>query len=633
MDKTKIKASLCSVPVEGWGVKLDRKRSEGSLGIVPKVAIVSLVDAMKRAGFPKSTYDFYDVDMLYPTDEEVREYFTTHKPNVVGLSAVVSTSYSQVKRISHIVRSVLPDCWIVMGGNLSACSEAVLNSTEVDLSVVGDGEIAWIKILEHIIENPDRNNNKTKSKLNDVRGVAFLDTNGKINLNGFAEAIPANEQVYPDYELLKSGMKDHPEAFANYFKIGTETDWFGFDDRAKDKNRGKYIAQIFTSKGCVARCTFCQRATKGFKVNPLEHLENHLIYLKKHFDVGFIQISDENFGSNKKHAYAVADILHKHNLIWFACGVRCTSTTDDDIKYYKDRGCSALKYGVESGSQKILDLMEKVFTIDDVYNALTDCIKHNVYSPLALMLGMPGETEETAKATGRFVGNITSKIGVHPKNMAIDIFYALPLPGTPLWEYGEQLGVIGKKDSDVVDYLTRVSDAGVYKRYYINLNGASISEVLFWEYLVRFEASRTFRKGKNFNEELSKKYIKLFNRDLAANPRWSLKYTALKFTNITYLIDKYCVGNKIFDSLPSVITYPIVKYALYFEHQVQKLFAHNRLNNIFVYTKKVKRLVHDGANERSSKKRSLRGHVVKKRLPLKEIVGLEKVRHILRTGL
>ena len=93
-----IKVSLCSVPVEGWGVRLDRKRSEGSLGIMPKVAIVSLVDAMKKAGFPKSSYDFYDIDMLYPSDEEVRKYFVSQKPDVVGLSAVVSTSYSQVKK-------------------------------------------------------------------------------------------------------------------------------------------------------------------------------------------------------------------------------------------------------------------------------------------------------------------------------------------------------------------------------------------------------------------------------------------------------------------------------------------------------------------------------------------------------
>jgi hypothetical protein len=90
-----IRVSLCSIPVEGWGVRLDRKRSEGSLGIMPKVAIVSLVDAMKKAGYPESSYDFYDIDMLYPSDDEIRKYFVTQKPDVVGLSAVVSTSYSQ----------------------------------------------------------------------------------------------------------------------------------------------------------------------------------------------------------------------------------------------------------------------------------------------------------------------------------------------------------------------------------------------------------------------------------------------------------------------------------------------------------------------------------------------------------
>ena len=145
MNKQNIKVSLCSVPVEGWGARLDRQRSEGSLGIMPKVAIVSLVDAMKKAGFPASSYDFYDIDMLYPSDDEIREYFVAQKPDVVGLSAVVSTSYSQVKRISSIIRKVLPNCWVVMGGNLSACSEVCLKTTDIDLSVVGDGEVALVK--------------------------------------------------------------------------------------------------------------------------------------------------------------------------------------------------------------------------------------------------------------------------------------------------------------------------------------------------------------------------------------------------------------------------------------------------------------------------------------------------------
>ena len=91
------------------------------------------------------------------------------------------------------------------------------------------------------------------------------------------------------------------------------------------------------------------------------------------------------------------------------------------------------------------------------------------------------------------------------------------------------------------------------------------------------------------------------------------------------------VGNKFFDSLPRMIVYPIVKYLLYFEYQIQKLFARNRSNNLFVYTKKVKRLPKENPNTKSTRKRSLRGYVMQNRKPPKDDV--EKVRELLTAGL
>ena len=184
MHKNTIKTSLCSIPVESTDFKIRKNRSQGQCPILPKTAIVSLVEAMKKAGFPSSSFDFFDIDMLHPhlTDDDIRNYFSSYRPNVVGLSAVTSTSYLQVKRISSIIRSVLPDSWIVMGGNLAASSEAVLKSTEVDLTVVGDGEIAWVKILEHIISYPDRRDYKSISKLINIKGVALKTQPWKITL-------------------------------------------------------------------------------------------------------------------------------------------------------------------------------------------------------------------------------------------------------------------------------------------------------------------------------------------------------------------------------------------------------------------------------------------------------------------
>jgi hypothetical protein len=160
-----------------------------------------------------------------------------------------------------------------------------------------------------------------------------------------------------------------------------------------------------------------------------------------------------------------------------------------------------------------------------------------------------------------------------------------------------------------------------------------MSEICFWDFLVLLEASRTFHKLNNVNKKLTKRYKDKYLAVMNANPRNSLRYTALTFTTITYLIDKYIVGNKFIDSLPRMIVYPVLKYLLYFEYQIQKLFARNRSNNLFVYTKKVKRLPRENPNEKSSRKRSLRGYVMQNRQPIKEAGGLEKVRELLRTGL
>ena len=109
----------------------------------------------------------------------------------------------------------------------------------------------------------------------------------------------------------------------------------------------------------------------------------------------------------------------------------------------------------------MLDIMDKVFTTDHVTTALKNCQKLSMYSPLALMLGMPGETDETARQTGAFIGKIAASFGTCPEVMGYDLFYAMPFPGTPLYEYGQQVGVIGKTIEEEEQYLKVVSNASI----------------------------------------------------------------------------------------------------------------------------------------------------------------------------
>ena len=91
---------------------------------------------------------------------------------------------------------------------------------------------------------------------------------------------------------------------------------------------------------------------------------------------------------------------------------------------------------------------------------------------------------------------------------------------------------------------------------------------------------------------------------------------------------------KFADFLPRAIIYPIVKYLIYFEYLFQKMFRSNRKNNIFMKTKKIARVDFESvANEKSLKKKSLRGFVTKNRIPLENLNIPEKVRQSLRAGL
>jgi len=508
-----MKVVLCSVPVESPGSVLRRERSEGPKPIMPKVAITSLNHWAKKHGF--DTCDFFDVDMLYPTDEHIEEYFRKNKANIVGLSAVVSTSYMQVKRLANIIKKVNKNTLVVCGGYLTAASNTVLRKTKTDVCVVGDGEVAWVGILNFMKKHLNNGKNKIDiDELLKVKGIAALDNDKNLRFSGYGQSLPGCEMAFPSFEYLKTGLLGNNKMWQNYFRPFDQHEEFVLDDRAYEKWRKPMAVSMLLSKGCVAKCTFCQRGSKGYTVYDLDKLEAHLKNLRDNCNVGFICIDDENFGSNRKYSYQVAELLNKYNMLWASNGVRCTSAEKKDLIHYQKNGCSAMAFGIESGSQTMLDIMEKKFVANDIKKAIFSSIEIGLSSPLqGFMVGMPGETLTTAKESGQLLGELAAKLRVPLKLIYKDhgIFYCIPLVGTPMYEYGKQLGLIGQTVEEEEKYLELTSNIAQHKRYYINFNGAPMSEVVFWDILIFLEATRTYvklMKGKSEDENLKKKYGK-----------------------------------------------------------------------------------------------------------------------------
>ena len=79
------------------------------LDCTPKMAIVGLVKWLEKNGYTQDNYDFFDVDMLQSSDEEIRNYFLEYQPAVIGLSAILASTLNEVKRVARIGRETCPD--------------------------------------------------------------------------------------------------------------------------------------------------------------------------------------------------------------------------------------------------------------------------------------------------------------------------------------------------------------------------------------------------------------------------------------------------------------------------------------------------------------------------------------------
>jgi len=620
-----MKVCLCSVSADSIDDFIDIKvRSEGELPIPPKIAISSLIESMISNGF--TNWDYYDIDMLVPSDEEIEQYFIENKSDVIGLSAVVSSSYPQVEKISRIIRRVLPNSWIILGGNLSTISDIILKTTDVDICFVGEGEISWPKFLSYVeIYGKSYNIEELKK----IAGISFLHNNEFI-FTDYGVKISASDLTLPDYDILKVGLNDKPELMMNYFRIGKKASWFSFEERVHENIDKPYMAHFTTSKGCTARCTFCQRSIGGYRVFDLEKIEEHIIMLKEKFNVSCLSVFDENFGANIKHTHQLADIFKKHDMFWIASGVRCTNVGLKDLEYYKENNCLALKFGVESGSQDMLDIMEKKFSKEQVYEAITNCIDLDIYSPLALMLGMPGETDKTIMDTSSLVGNIAHKLGLPPEDMGYDIGYIMTFPGTPTYVYGQQIGVIGKTLDEEIKYLSSISQPIGTKYSHVNISGAKIKDIIFWDYLIKVESQRVYLNLNKIygKKKLNKVYANItfaerIEKEVEVTPGQSKLYSKISrkggkifawlkdgvfFKEILFRIYKnnklfdFLFKHEVFTKLPASIIYPILKNSIYFKYKIFKYLGafednltenDSQLGNVFF-------------NNKSRRKRSLR---------------------------
>lgn len=457
----------------------------------PPLASMAVIQALRAQGYDPY---FLDIDGLRTPFEQVEKFFAERQPDVLGISAVVSTAYEYVKRLSKMVHRVSPKTRIIVGGNLAASAELLHRLAAIDYCVTGEGEITGPNLVNYIAARVERGlSGDNYEDLRSVKGITYLDDKGVMVNTGFERTVPTEELFDPDYSIL--------EEHSNINLIITEhtirPDYLR-DPRSQEPHRkGKRMGTVFLSKGCVARCTFCHRWEKGYRTIPMEKVIRQIKYLIDRYDVGFIQIGDENFGSDKRQFEEWIAAVTPLDILYNVAGLRTRTVTPEMLKRLKASGCVSAYFGMETGSPRILQVMEKNLTCEHSTNAARWTHEAGLFTIFQLIIGMPGECPSTIDETIEFLKKGTEVMDAPPiKRLSMNFIQALP--GTPVYEYARHKGLLGKTLEEEEAYLLLVSDTEADDdTKFINFTDWDYLTVQSWRRRIVLECTANWLKKNN----------------------------------------------------------------------------------------------------------------------------------------
>jgi radical SAM superfamily enzyme YgiQ (UPF0313 family) len=356
--------------------------------------------------------------------------------NVIGITGMV-TQYSYIKKLTLFLKEYHPNIKIIVGGPIgSTVPKLMLEKTGTDICIVGEGEITIVELLSAL--------NRFKP-FTSVDGIAYKE-NDKVIFTKPRELIKDLDTIpFPAWDLFPVDI------YVNYSVTGY------------DKNSRNMA--VLTSRGCYGRCSFCWD-TFGKKVrfrSPKNVIEEFKI-LKEKYNINRINPYDETFTANKKRVIEICDLMIKEKLNFkWDCGARVNTVDEELLKKLKEAGVDYMLYGIESGSQTILNEMHKDIKKEQATKAIRMTRKLGIEMITPLMIGFPSESKETIQESIDFFTKENIYCG--------EAFFPTPHPGAPLYEYTMKKGLI----EDEEKYLETL---GEFTNLHINLTNMSDEELI-----------------------------------------------------------------------------------------------------------------------------------------------------------
>jgi anaerobic magnesium-protoporphyrin IX monomethyl ester cyclase len=394
------------------------------------LGLLYLAAVAREAGYEVAVFDA----MFEEGDDAFLRALERERPQIVGL-AVLATVRRAALRLASLAKG-----WgatvIVGGADPTARPDLYLRYeaegvSPVDVVVVGEGEETILEILPPLLDGEDPG-----AALREVGGVAFRDGTGRVIRTPSRHLIQdVDELPFPARYLLDI------EAYR----------------RAWRRKHDHFSLSIIATRGCPFGCTWCQKSVFGrsFRPRSPESVAEEMAIIKRSYQPDQIRIVDDVMGIDKDWVRSWHDaVLAKGAVIPFECLSRVDLLDEEMARLLKGIGCQRIHFGAESGSQTVLDAMNKGITVEEIDEAAELCRRLDIETYFYMMVGYPGETWSDLKRSARLLRR------TRPDDFSTTIAY--PLPGTPFYE--EVRGRLAFEGTGAPDWIHTAENRLLFER-------------------------------------------------------------------------------------------------------------------------------------------------------------------------
>ncbi len=371
--------------------------------VLPNLGLGYLASALRNRGHEVSYLDCIKKRLDF---QSWGKLLKENSYDIIGIQ-MYSYTYSSVKHLFRTAKDILPKVINVVGGpHANAIPEQTLyNSPEIDYLIHGEGERSLPDLID-ILENGFFEKKSSISNLT-WRDNGYIRVNEKSFIDDLDNlALPAWDLMDPrTYPILSHGLL----------------------------NRANPIAPIFATRGCPYSCSFCSASINmGSKIRKRtpSKIVDEIEMLVKEYGVKEIHFEDDNFTFYKDFASEVCQLIMDRGIkIFWACpnGVRLDSLDSNLLKLMERSGCYSFALGIESGSDKVLKLMNKGTLSQEMRKKIRLIAETTKIRMTGFFIfGFPGENEDDLKQTEELILNEPlHRIAVGP---------FVPLPGTQIYK-------------------------------------------------------------------------------------------------------------------------------------------------------------------------------------------------------